>query len=70
MLQRGCHYGKSPLFAVPAKLRELVKSREIIQSLRTQNSDEAERRALLLAAHFKTLLHDLKAGKSTGVLPP
>ncbi len=34
---------------VPADLREIVKSREIIQSLRTQNSDEATRRALKLA---------------------
>jgi hypothetical protein len=48
---------------VPADLREIVKSREIIQSLRTQNSDEAERKALKLAAHFKALLHELKTGK-------
>nr|WP_157205471.1 DUF6538 domain-containing protein [Methylomonas koyamae] len=50
--------------AVPAK------SREIIQSLRTQNSDEAERSALMLAAHFKTLLHDLKAGKTQAFCHP
>ena len=50
---------------IPADLREIVKSREIIQSLRTQDSEEATRRALKLAAHFKTLLHDLKTGKTS-----
>ncbi|WP_366043578.1 DUF6538 domain-containing protein [Methylomonas sp.] len=34
---------------VPAELREIFKSREITQSLRTQNSDEAERKELKLA---------------------
>jgi hypothetical protein len=48
---------------VPVELREIVKSREIIQSLRTEDSNEAVRRALKLAAHFKALLHDLKNGK-------
>lgn len=42
---------------VPVELREVVKSREIIQSLRTQNSKAAARKALTLAAHFKALLH-------------
>lgn len=50
--------------AVPLELREVVKSREIVQSLRTQDSGEAERRALKLAAHFKSLLYDLKTGKT------
>jgi hypothetical protein len=50
---------------VPADLREIVKSREIIQSLRTEDSDEATRRALKLAAHFKSLLHELKTGKTS-----
>ena len=48
---------------VPADLRGIIKSREIFQSLRTQNNDEATRRALKLAAHFKTLLHEIKTGK-------
>ncbi|MCK9606737.1 MAG: hypothetical protein M0R33_09870 [Methylomonas sp.] len=34
---------------MPAELREIFKSREITQSLRTQNSDEAERKELKLA---------------------
>lgn len=46
--------------SVPAELREIVKTREIVLSLKTQNSDEATRKALKLAAHFKTLLHDFK----------
>lgn len=50
---------------VPAALREIVKSREIIKSLKTEDSEEATRRALKLAAHFKTLLHDLKTGKTS-----
>jgi hypothetical protein len=50
---------------VPADLREIVKSREIIQSLRTEDSDEATRRALKLAAHFKVFLHNLKTGKTS-----
>lgn len=50
---------------VPADLREIIKTREIFQSLRTQNRDEAARRALKLAAHFKSLLHDLKTGKTS-----
>ncbi|MGR8931807.1 MAG: DUF6538 domain-containing protein [Gammaproteobacteria bacterium] len=52
---------------IPAELREIVKSREIVQSLRTQNNDEAERKALKLAAHFKALLHDLKTGNRTQI---
>lgn len=35
---------------VPADLREIIKTREIFQSLRTQDRDEAARRALKLAA--------------------
>ncbi|MCQ8182225.1 hypothetical protein NP603_13970 [Methylomonas sp. SURF-1] len=50
---------------VPADLREIIKTREIFHSLRTQDSDEAARRALKLAAHFKSLLHDLKTGKTS-----
>jgi hypothetical protein len=53
---------------VPADLREIVKSREIIQSLRTEDSDEATRRALKLAAHFKSLLHELKTGQTISVV--
>jgi hypothetical protein len=49
---------------VPAELRGIIQSREIIQSLRTQNSDEAQRKSLILAAHFKTLLHELKTGRA------
>jgi hypothetical protein len=45
---------------IPAAFREIVKSREIIKSLKTEDSEEATRRALKLAAHFKALLHDLK----------
>jgi hypothetical protein len=73
--KEACHYGKIPYpirrknvfyfrLGVPAELREVIQSREIIQSLRTQNSDEAQRKALALAAYFKTLLHDLKTGKT------
>ncbi|ANE55771.1 DUF6538 domain-containing protein [Methylomonas sp. DH-1] len=53
---------------VPADLREIIKTRKIFQSLRTQDSDEAARRALKLAAHFKTLLHDLKTGKTSSAI--
>lgn len=45
----------------------MVKSREIFQSLRTEDSQEAGLKALKLAAHFKTLLHDLKTGKTDKV---
>ncbi len=53
---------------VPVALREIVKSREIIKSLKTEDSDEATRRALKLAAHFKSLLHDLKTGKTSSTI--
>ena len=52
---------------VPIELRDIVKSREIIQSLRTQNCEEAECKALKLAAHFKSLLHELKTGRHAEV---
>lgn len=52
---------------VPAELRELVKSREIIQSLRTEDSQEAALKALKLAAHFKTLLRDLQNSKQCDI---
>ncbi|WP_446811569.1 DUF6538 domain-containing protein [Methylomonas sp. 2BW1-5-20] len=50
---------------VPVALREIVKSREIIKSLKTEDSDETTRRKLKLAAHFKALLHDLNTGKTS-----
>jgi len=53
---------------VPVDLREIIKSREIIQSLITEDSDEATRRALKLAAHFKSLLHELKTCKTCSVV--
>jgi hypothetical protein len=52
---------------VPAELRELIKSREIIQNLRTEDSQEAILKALKLAAHLKTLLHDLQNGKQCNI---
>jgi integrase len=48
---------------VPAELRESVNAREIIKSLKTENRFEATHQALKLAAHYKAVLHDLKAGK-------
>lgn len=47
---------------VPVELREIVKVREITQSLRTENREKATHKALELAAHFKAALHDLKSG--------
>jgi hypothetical protein len=52
---------------VPVELREVINSREMIQSLRIQNSEEPARKALKLAAYFKALLHDLKTGKNSEV---
>lgn len=49
---------------VPAEFRDSVKSREIIQTLRTESREEATYKALKLAAHFKAALHDLKCGKT------
>ncbi len=47
---------------VPVELRESVKVREFIQSLHTENREEATHKALKLAAHFKAALNDLKKG--------
>ncbi|MGZ8213723.1 MAG: DUF6538 domain-containing protein [Methylosarcina sp.] len=49
---------------IPVELRETVNAREIIQSLKTENREEATHLALKLAAHFKASLYDLKAGKA------
>ena len=49
--------------AIPAKLRETIKVREIVHSLKTQDSNEATLKALKFAAHLKAILHDLKTGK-------
>ncbi|MGZ8911339.1 MAG: DUF6538 domain-containing protein [Methylococcaceae bacterium] len=49
---------------IPVELRESVNAREIIQSLKTENREEATHLALKLAAHFKASLYDLKAGKA------
>ena len=51
-------------FRVPAQHQNLFKTREIVQSLRTESREEATYRALRLAAHINSLLHDIKAGKA------
>ena len=52
---------------VPVELRESLKVREIIRSLRTENREEATHQSLQLAAHYKAALHDLKIGKVQAV---
>jgi hypothetical protein len=49
---------------IPAECQNSLKAREIIQSLKTENREEATHLALKLAAHFKATLHDLKTGKA------
>lgn len=49
---------------IPAECQNSLKAHEIIQSLRTENREEATHQALKLAAHFTASLHDLKTGKA------
>jgi hypothetical protein len=48
---------------VPVEYQELFKSREIVQSLKTEKQAEAIPLALKLAAYYKASLQDLKNGK-------
>lgn len=52
---------------IPAKHQISFDAREIVQSLRTENREEATHQALKLAANFKALLLDLKAGRADKV---
>jgi hypothetical protein len=66
----GCRYGKNPLLnldeknvfyfriRIPAGYQELLKAREIVQSLKTEKQAEAIPLALQLAAHYKSSLQD------------
>lgn len=49
-------------FVVPVELRETLKVREIIKSLKTQNREEAVPLALQLAADVTSAFYNLKAG--------
>jgi len=48
---------------IPLEHQEASKSREIVHSLKPENRAEAMPQALKLAANFKALIQDLKAGK-------
>jgi hypothetical protein len=49
---------------IPAKHQISFDAREIVQSLRNENREEATHKALKLAANFKELLLDLKTGRA------
>lgn len=52
---------------IPLEHQETLKNREIVHSLKTENRAEAIPKALKLAANFKALLQDLKAGKRQNI---
>lgn len=49
---------------IPVEYQELLKVREIVQSLKTEKQAEAIPLALQLAAHYKASLQNLKHGKT------
>jgi len=49
---------------VPVEFRKLLKVREITQSLRTENREEATYQVLKLAAYFRAAMHNHKTGKA------
>lgn len=49
---------------VPVEFRKSLKVREITQSLRTENREEATHQALKLAAYFRAAMHNHKTGKT------
>jgi len=49
---------------MPVEFRSFLKVREITQSLRTENREEAIHQVLKLAANFWAAMHNHKTGKT------